>query len=174
MPRPRKPARPSRYFNSSAEGIRLVAVMYVRFPLSLRNVEDLLFERGIDICRETVRMTYLCHAASFHSNERIAPLNRGKKHLDHYRLPVGANLDITGAKLGLIAPMTSGTDPGRAQAANDRRVTAHCLRERYERDLKGSVRPNAPIVRRGGVGRLACPVPTSLPARFATSIHRPR
>ena len=25
------------------------------FPLSLRNVEDLLFERGIDICHETVR-----------------------------------------------------------------------------------------------------------------------
>lgn len=27
----------------------------VRFPLSLRNVEDLLAERGIDICLETVR-----------------------------------------------------------------------------------------------------------------------
>jgi putative transposase len=36
--------------------IRLVVMMYVRFPLSLRNVEDLLFERGIDICHETVRM----------------------------------------------------------------------------------------------------------------------
>lgn len=30
-------------------------MMYVRFPLSLRNVEDLLFERGIDLCHETVR-----------------------------------------------------------------------------------------------------------------------
>lgn len=30
--------------------------MYVRFPLSLRNVEDLLFERGIDLCHETVRL----------------------------------------------------------------------------------------------------------------------
>ena len=29
--------------------------MYVRFPLSLRNVEDLLFERGIDISHETIR-----------------------------------------------------------------------------------------------------------------------
>ena len=28
--------------------------MYMRFALSLRNVEDLLFERGIDICHETV------------------------------------------------------------------------------------------------------------------------
>jgi len=29
--------------------------MYIRFPLSLRQVEDLLHERGIDICHETVR-----------------------------------------------------------------------------------------------------------------------
>ena len=55
MPRPRKPASPFRYFNSSPEVIRLVVMMYVRFPLSLRNVEDLLFERGIDLCHETVR-----------------------------------------------------------------------------------------------------------------------
>jgi len=54
MPRARKPASPFRYFNSSPEVIRLVVMMYVRFPLSLRNVEDLLFERGIDICHETV------------------------------------------------------------------------------------------------------------------------
>jgi putative transposase len=27
----------------------------VKYPLSLRNVEDLLAERGIDICHETVR-----------------------------------------------------------------------------------------------------------------------
>jgi putative transposase len=36
--------------------IRPVVLMYVRFPLNLRNVEDLLFERGIDICHETVRL----------------------------------------------------------------------------------------------------------------------
>ena len=33
-----------------------MVMMYVRFPLSLRNVEDLLYERGIDICHETVRL----------------------------------------------------------------------------------------------------------------------
>lgn len=48
-------ASPFRYFNSSPEIIRLAVLMYVRFPLSLRNVEDLLFERGIDVCHETVR-----------------------------------------------------------------------------------------------------------------------
>ena len=46
---------PFRYFKTSPEIIRLAVMMYVRFPLSLRNVEDLLHERGIDICHETVR-----------------------------------------------------------------------------------------------------------------------
>ena len=46
---------PFRYFNSSPEIIRLTVMMYVRYPLSLRQVEDILFERGIDICHETVR-----------------------------------------------------------------------------------------------------------------------
>ena len=46
---------PFRYFKTSPEVIRLAVMMYVRFPLSLRNVEDLLHERGIDICHETVR-----------------------------------------------------------------------------------------------------------------------
>jgi putative transposase len=47
---------PFRYFKTSPEIIRLAVMMYVRFPLSLRNVEDLLHERGIDICHETVRL----------------------------------------------------------------------------------------------------------------------
>ena len=46
---------PFRYFKTSPEIIRLAVMMGVRFPLSLRNVEDLLHERGIDISHETVR-----------------------------------------------------------------------------------------------------------------------
>ena len=46
---------PFRYFKTSPEVIRLAVMMYVRFPLSLRHVEDLLFERGIDISHETFR-----------------------------------------------------------------------------------------------------------------------
>lgn len=45
-----------RYLGSSPKVIQLVVMMYVRHPLSLRNAEDLLTERGIDICRETVRL----------------------------------------------------------------------------------------------------------------------
>jgi putative transposase len=46
---------PFRYFNSSPEVIRSAVLLYVKYPLSLRNVEDLLAERGIDISHETVR-----------------------------------------------------------------------------------------------------------------------
>jgi len=46
---------PFRYFKTSPEIIRLAVMLYVRFPLSLRNVEDLLHERGIDVSHETVR-----------------------------------------------------------------------------------------------------------------------
>ena len=48
-------SNPFRYFKTSPEIIRLAVMMYIRFPLSLRQVEDLLHERGIDISYETVR-----------------------------------------------------------------------------------------------------------------------
>ncbi len=44
-----------KYFKTSPEIIRLAVMLYIRFPLSLRNVEDLLHERGIDVSHETVR-----------------------------------------------------------------------------------------------------------------------
>jgi putative transposase len=56
LPRARKPANPFQYFHSSPEVIRFVEMMYLRFALSLRNDEDLLFERGFDICHEIVRL----------------------------------------------------------------------------------------------------------------------
>jgi len=46
---------PFKYFKTSPEIIKLAVMLYVRFPLSLRNVEDLLHERGIEISHESVR-----------------------------------------------------------------------------------------------------------------------
>uniref|UniRef100_UPI00147DA001 IS6 family transposase n=1 Tax=Ruegeria arenilitoris TaxID=1173585 RepID=UPI00147DA001 len=46
---------PFRYFKTSPAIIRLAEMLYVRFPLSLRNVEDLLHERGVDVSHEAVR-----------------------------------------------------------------------------------------------------------------------
>jgi putative transposase len=46
---------PFHCFKSSPEVIRRAAMLYVRYPLSLRNVEDFLAKRGIDVSSETVR-----------------------------------------------------------------------------------------------------------------------
>jgi putative transposase len=48
-------SNPFKWFKTSPEIIRLAVMLYVRFPLSLRNVEDLLHERGVEISHETVR-----------------------------------------------------------------------------------------------------------------------
>ena len=47
-----------RYFNIIPEVIRLAVMLYIRYPLSLRQVEDILFERGIGVCHETVRYVW--------------------------------------------------------------------------------------------------------------------
>ena len=44
-----------RYFKTSPEIIRLAVMIHARFPLSLRDVEDLLHERGVDVSYESVR-----------------------------------------------------------------------------------------------------------------------
>ena len=79
---------PFRYFNSSPEVIRLVVMLYVRFPLSLRNVEDLLLERGIDICHETVRLWWNRFGPIFAADirrqrvSRMRGLRQWRWHLD--------------------------------------------------------------------------------------------
>lgn len=45
-----------RYFKTSREIIRIAVMMHIRFPLPLRNVEDLLHERGTDICHDSIRL----------------------------------------------------------------------------------------------------------------------
>ena len=44
-----------KYFKNSPEIIRLAVMFYVRYPLRCRQVEDILYECGIDICHKTVR-----------------------------------------------------------------------------------------------------------------------
>ena len=73
-----KPPSPFRYLNSSPEVIRLVVMMYVKYPLSLRNVEHLLFERGINICHETVRFWWNWLGPLFAGDIRRQRVNRMK------------------------------------------------------------------------------------------------
>ena len=98
MPRPKKPASPFRYFNSSPEIIRLVVMMYVRFPLSLRNVEDLLSERGIDICHETVRNWWNRFGPLFAADvkrqriSRMRGFRQWKWHLDEVYVKISGEM----------------------------------------------------------------------------------
>jgi putative transposase len=78
---------PFRYFKTSPEVIRLAVMLYVRFPLSLRNVEDLLHERGIDVSHETVRYWWQRFGPMFASEIRKRRIegrqsSRWKWHLD--------------------------------------------------------------------------------------------
>jgi putative transposase len=98
MPPPRKPANPYRYFHSSPEVIRLVVMMYIRFPLSLRNVEDLLFERGIDLCHETVRLWWNRFGPMFAADVRRQRVSRMKGfrqwkwHLDEVYVKINGEM----------------------------------------------------------------------------------
>lgn len=58
-------------------------MMDVRFPLSLRNVEDLLFERGIDFSHETVRYWRNSHLP-FRRRERAMARFRQMKTLQKF------------------------------------------------------------------------------------------
>jgi putative transposase len=73
---------PFRYFKTSPEIIRLAVMLYIRFPLSLRNVEDLLHERGIEISHETVRYWWNRFGPMFAAELRRKRVDRmrGRKH----------------------------------------------------------------------------------------------
>ena len=82
--RPKAPPDPFRWFDSSPEVIRLVVMMYVKFPLSLRNVEDLLHERGIDLCHETVRLWWRRFGPMFANEIRKKRVEAMRQHT-HWR-----------------------------------------------------------------------------------------
>ncbi|RVQ66076.1 IS6 family transposase [Croceicoccus ponticola] len=73
-----KAHNPFRYFHSSPDVIRMVVMLYVRYPLSLLNVEDLLFERGYDLCHETVRLWWNRFGPMFAADIRRQRVNRMK------------------------------------------------------------------------------------------------
>ncbi len=83
MARPLPPS-PFRRFNSSPEVIRLVVMMYVRYPLSLRNVEDLLHERGIEVSHETVRFWWNRFGPMFAAEIRRKRVEAMRQHT-HWR-----------------------------------------------------------------------------------------
>lgn len=84
-----------KYFKTSPEIIRLAVMLYVRFPLSLRNVEDSLHERGIDVSHETVRYWWHRFGPIFAAEirkRRIAGMKPSKWrwHLDEMFVKINA------------------------------------------------------------------------------------
>ncbi len=75
---------PFKYFKTSPDVIRLAVMLYVRFPLSLRNVEDLLFERVYEISYETVRLWWNSFGPMFASDIRRQRASR-MKGFRHWR-----------------------------------------------------------------------------------------
>jgi putative transposase len=79
---------PFRYFKTSPEIIRLAVMLYIRIPLSLRNVEDLLHERGIEVSHETVRFWWNRFGPLFAAEDRrrrsegMRSVSRWRWHLD--------------------------------------------------------------------------------------------
>lgn len=78
---------PFKYFKTSPEIIRLAVMLYVRFPLSLRNVEDMLHERGVDVSHETIRSWWLRFGPKFAAEIRKKRIKGGRSskwrwHLD--------------------------------------------------------------------------------------------
>ncbi|MDB3885287.1 IS6 family transposase [bacterium] len=71
---------PFSYFKTSPAVIRLAVMMYVRFPLSLRNVEDLLHERGVDVSHETIRFWWNRFGPMFASEIASKRRNQARSH----------------------------------------------------------------------------------------------
>ena len=65
-----------RYVRTSPEIIRLAVMLYVRFPFPLRNVEDLLHERGIDFSHKTLRFWWNRFGPMFAAEIRRNWINR--------------------------------------------------------------------------------------------------
>ena len=77
-----------KYFKTNPEIIRLAVMLYIRFPLSLRNVEDLLHERGIEVSHETVRYWWNRFGPIFASEirrkrvQKLRAFSKWKWHVD--------------------------------------------------------------------------------------------
>ncbi|HKT54943.1 MAG TPA: IS6 family transposase [Caulobacteraceae bacterium] len=93
-----KSDNPFRYFNSSPEVIRLVVMMYVKFPLSLRKVEDLVAECGIEVSYETVRCWWNRFGPMFAAEirrkrvDRMRAFTHGRWRLDEVYVKINGEM----------------------------------------------------------------------------------
>jgi putative transposase len=86
---------PFKYYKTSPEIIKLAVMYYVRYPLSLRQVEDILHERGIDICHETVRYWWNKFGTLFAKEMKKKPtyqVSNWRWHIDEVFVKINGEL----------------------------------------------------------------------------------
>jgi hypothetical protein len=98
---------PFRYFNSSPEVIRLVVMIYVKYPLSPRNVEDLLAERGIDVCHEMVRFWWIRFGPMFAAEIRRKRVQHMRAYA-HWRWHLDEVYVKINGQMGVVRPKGRG------------------------------------------------------------------
>ena len=81
-----------RYFKTSPEIIQLAVMLCVRFPLSLRNVEDGLHERGVDVSYGFVR--YGWHGFGCQFASQIKKRRAGGMQSSNWRWRNGQRRDV--------------------------------------------------------------------------------
>ena len=84
-----------KYYKTSPEIIKLAVMYYIRFPFSLRNVEGILHERGIDICHETVRYWWNKFGTLFSKEMKkksSSPISKWRWHIDEVFVRINGEL----------------------------------------------------------------------------------
>jgi putative transposase len=92
-----RPKNPFKYYKTSPEIIKLAVMYYVRFPLSLRQVKDILHVRGIDVCHETIRYWWNKFGPLFSSQmkkKQTCPPSNSRWHIDEVFVKIKAATNV--------------------------------------------------------------------------------
>ena len=147
-------------------------MLYIRFPLSLRNVEDLLFERGYDLCHETVRLWWNRFGPMFASEIRrkrvshMRGFRQWKWHLDEMVVKLNGEMVYLWRAVDhegeiLESYVTKTRDKAAALAF-------------MKKALKGSVKPICPAEEAAASAAECVATNPSRPVRSSASTHRLR
>ena len=118
-----------------AEVIRYAAWLYFRFTLSLRDVEELLAERGIEVSREAIRMWAIKFGPQIGKNLRRRQARpTGRWHVDERVIKTGGEtrwlwraVDDEGVVLDMLVQRRRNKKPAPLQAPEDHRRRAETI-----------------------------------------------
>ena len=130
-----------RYFKTSPEIIGLTAMLYIPFPMSLRNVEDLLHECGFEISHEMVRYWWNRFGPKFAAEirskrvERTRATHHWQWHLDEVFVKINGEthylwraVDHEGAVLESVVTKTRDRKAAARKTISNRHRQADVLR----------------------------------------------